>query len=162
MEGRVTIAARLAPDQRGMMLVELLVVMLIIGVLAAVAIPAFFDQKQKGDDARAESNARNLQTLVEACYTETADYSRCQTQAQISDSKSFSFGTGPGQVQVIPNPIGQGGVATMSASKDGTTFAVYSHQGSSDHVCYAAGGQSLPRGSCSAGGPYAAYGYGTW
>ncbi len=162
MERQAASAARVAREERGIMLVELLVVMLIVGLLAAVAVPAFFNQRAKGDDAGAESNARNLQTLVEACYTDTADYSKCQTQAQIPDSNTFSFGTGPGQVQVIANPIGQGGVATMGVSKSGTTFAVYSVHGDSQHVCIAASGRSLPQGGCSANGPYAAYGWGTW
>lgn len=141
---------------------ELLVVMLIVGLLAAVAIPAFFGQRDKAQDTGAESNARNLQTLVEACYTETSDYSKCQTQAQIADSGTFSFGTSPGQVQVIANPIGEGGVATMGVSKSGTTFAIYSVHGDSEHVCFAASGKSLPQGGCSANGPYASYGWGTW
>ena len=162
MERRRAGAARLACDQAGFSLVELLVVMLVIGVLAAIAIPAFFSQKEKGDDTGAESNARNLQTLVEACYTDTGAYSKCQTQAQIADSKMFNFGSSPGQVQVIADPIGQGGVATIGISKSGTSFAIYSHQGSSEHGCWVASGQSLPKGGCSANGPYASYGWGTW
>jgi type IV pilus assembly protein PilA len=162
MERRGAGAVRLAHDQAGFSLVELLVVMLVIGVLAAIAIPSFFSQKDKGDDTGAESNARNLQTLVEACYTDTSDYSKCQTQAQIADSRPFNFGSGPGQVQVIPNPIGQGGVATLGISKTGTSFAIYSLHGDTERVCWVPSGESLPKGSCSANGPYASYGWGTW
>ena len=53
-------------DERGFTLIELLVVVLIIGILAAVALPTFLGQRDKGFDADAKSNARNVQTLVES------------------------------------------------------------------------------------------------
>ena len=62
-------------DERGFTLIELLVVVLIIGILAAVALPTFLGQRDKGFDADAKSNARNLQTMVESCGVDNAgDY----------------------------------------------------------------------------------------
>lgn len=46
-------------------LIELLVVIIIIGILAAIAIPVFLNQRQKGYDASAKSDLRNLANFEE-------------------------------------------------------------------------------------------------
>ena len=50
----------------GFSLIELLVALLIIGVLAAIAIPAFAGQKSKAVDAQAKELARTAETMAEA------------------------------------------------------------------------------------------------
>src|SRR3954447_8297232 len=68
-----TIRKRLNSDE-GFTLVELLVVILIIGILAAIAIPSFLNQKGKGEDASAKSAAREVATALETYYTDKGDY----------------------------------------------------------------------------------------
>jgi len=59
-----------AGSESGFTLIELLVVMLILGILAAIAIPAFLNQRGKANDASAKVEARTMQTAMETCATD--------------------------------------------------------------------------------------------
>jgi type IV pilus assembly protein PilA len=59
-------------DEGGYTLLELLVVALIIGILAAIAIPSFAGQKGKALDAQAKVLARTAQTAAEAISTDNS------------------------------------------------------------------------------------------
>jgi type IV pilus assembly protein PilA len=59
-----------AGGESGFTLIELLVVMLILGILAAIAIPAFLNQKGKASDSAMKVQARTMQTAMETCSTD--------------------------------------------------------------------------------------------
>jgi len=58
----------------GFTLIELLVVIIIIGILAAIAIPVFLNQRNKGYDAQAKSDVRNAQTQIETFLSHNSAY----------------------------------------------------------------------------------------
>ncbi|MFW7414862.1 type IV pilin protein [Demequina sp. SO4-18] len=57
-------------SEAGFSLPELLVVILIVALLAAIAIPLYLDHSRKANDAAAQSDAMNLGTLVRAAFDE--------------------------------------------------------------------------------------------
>jgi type IV pilus assembly protein PilA len=64
----------MAEKEEGFTLIELLVVMIIIGILAAIAIPVFLSQRQKGYDASVKSDLRTIANELESYNTDAQAY----------------------------------------------------------------------------------------
>ncbi|HWM07711.1 MAG TPA: prepilin-type N-terminal cleavage/methylation domain-containing protein [Solirubrobacteraceae bacterium] len=72
-----------AQDEKGFTLIELLVVILIIGILAAIALPAFLNQREKAQDSEAKSAARTAQTALETFYSDNQNYDVDQAAVEL-------------------------------------------------------------------------------
>ncbi len=125
--------------REGFTLVELMVVVLVLGTLAALAMPAFASQKDKGHDACAKAMARTMQTAMETRYTDRVTYDDAspsvlnQIESQVPPSGTGSCGSstpvatgvgGSGSACAGDDPGAGGGYCVAATSASGRSFII--------------------------------------
>jgi len=109
-----------AQDEKGFTLIELLVVILIIGILAAIALPAFLNQRGKAQDTEAKTEARTMQTAMETFYTDEQTYATADLPAIQAIEPAIGSGKA---VPTVPTHLIDNYVV-QSVSKTGNTFKI--------------------------------------
>jgi type IV pilus assembly protein PilA len=128
-----------AQSEKGFTLIELLVVILIIGILAAIALPAFLNQRSKAQDANAKSVVRTAQTAMETYYTDNQTYVGADLPALklIEPSLADAIVAAPAGNSLTINAPGTTGYGLTATSKssDAGTFTITNAGGAVTRSC---------------------------
>ena len=103
--------------RKGFTLIELLIVVVIIGILAAIAIPKFANTKTKAYVTAMKSDLRNLVTAEEAFFSDSTYYT---TATVLVSRNGFKNTSGVGVPTVVPGPGYWSATVTHSQILGGT------------------------------------------
>jgi type IV pilus assembly protein PilA len=134
----------------GFSLVEVLVVVIVIGILAAIAVPAFLGQTTKAHDSSAKADARDLLSQVQACHATEQDYTLCNSESELTHGGSepigLAYGDAAGQVEITAATIDA--ITIIGHSKTGNNFRiVHGVGGLITRTCTTAGQHGCPASS---------------
>ena len=133
---------RRTESEKGFTLIELLVVILIIGILAAIAIPAFLNQRNKAYDSAAKSNLRTAATAEETYATDNnSSYTNVDTSKSSDALVSIepSLANKPFVTGTANTTVGYTLTAT-SAGNGGDVFTYGATNGTVTRTCHGTGG----------------------
>ena len=113
----------MSTNRKGFTLIELLIVVVIIGILAAIAIPKFANTKEKAYLASMKSDLRNMATVEEGYF---------------SDFQVYTTGTGSnvgGTTQSLVGFVPSAGVTVSATATGGTGWSATSKHSATTRTC---------------------------
>ena len=115
-------------NEEGFTLIELMVVVLIIAILLAIAIPTFLGARNRANDRAAQSSLRNGLTAAKVIFTDEQDYTKATVASLALEEPAITFqaasSTGPKVVSVQSPPAVAALWHAAAFSKSGTCFRI--------------------------------------
>ncbi len=120
-----TIRRGLSRDE-GFTLIELMVVVMIIAVLIAIAIPSFLGFRKSAQDRSAQSEIRNVLLAEKAIWLDDGDYTETIADVQAFEPNAVLHATAPA-TGVVPqlNTTSSDIVCLTRTAESGNTFAIW-------------------------------------
>ncbi len=130
-------------------MIELLVVILIIGILAAIALPSFVKQSTKAQDADAKAIASVAQTTMETYATDHGSYAGATVSALNSIEPTLITSSTSDAYLSAVNATSNTYTVTATSPPTGDAFVITNTSGSVARTCTTSG-----TGGCSSTGTW--------
>lgn len=116
-------------DRKGFTLIELLIVVVIIGILAAIALPKFSNTKERAAIGAMKADLRNLATVQEAYFMDHNTYANSIASVQLDP---YTYRSSSQNTVVINTGVGNSWSATATSPASSVACTVSYNTGNSD------------------------------